>query len=115
MAVANTASRGLDPYKKYAVYEELRDTWIEVIFKHEGLVFTSSGQELSTGTSFLNAKLGSICGMKWEDIDLSKTVKLTDIGVSGWTINLYVKSDGDWKLIACMDTDSEREVLLHRT
>ena len=38
---------GLDPYKKYAVYEELRDTWIEVIFKHEGLLFTSSGQGLA--------------------------------------------------------------------
>ncbi len=76
-----------------------------MIFKHEGVVFTSSGQELNKGTDFLNAQLGSICGKKWEDIDLSKTVNTGDIGVSGWTINLYVRNNGDWKLIACVDTD----------
>ena len=51
---------GLNPYKTYAVYEDLDDDWIEVIYEHEGLVFTSSGQELNTGTSFLNAEEVSI-------------------------------------------------------
>ena len=74
---------GLNPYKTYAVYEDLDDDWIEVIYEHEGLVFTSSGQELNTGTSFLNAEEVSICGFKYEDSDLSgpstpMTVSLKD-------------------------------------
>ena len=99
--------KDLDPYMKYAVYEEMRDGWIEVIFKNEGLVFTSSGQTLNKGTDFLNAQVGSICGTKWEDMDLSKTINAGDIPVAGWTINLYIQSGSSWKQIADVKTGAD--------
>jgi hypothetical protein len=99
--------KDLDPYMKYAVYEELRDGWIEVIFKNEGLVFTSSGQVLNKGTDFLNAQVGSICGTKWEDMDLGKTINAGDVPVAGWTINLYILSGSSWKQIADVKTGAD--------
>ena len=79
---------GLNPYKTYAVYEDLDDDWIEVIYEHEGLVFTSSGQELNTGTSFLNAEEVSISGFKYEDSDLSGTIDADDGVLEGWQSDL---------------------------
>ena len=87
---------GLNPYKTYAVYEDLDDDWIEVIYEHEGLVFTSSGQELNTGTSFLNAEEVSICGFKYEDSDLSGTIDADDGVLEGWGVDLYMLVGEDY-------------------
>ena len=59
-----------------------------MIDEHEGLVFTSSGQELNTGTSFLNAEEVSICGFKYEDSDLSGTIDADDGVLEGWGVDL---------------------------
>ena len=87
---------GLNPYKTYAVYEDLDDDWIEVIYEHEGLVFTSSGQELNTGTSFLNAGRSRSRGFKYEDSDLSGTIDADDGVLEGWGVDLYMLVGEDY-------------------
>ncbi|MHC1681257.1 MAG: hypothetical protein AB9860_08495 [Methanomassiliicoccales archaeon] len=85
---------GLNPYKTYAVYEELMFIWTEVIFQHEGLVFTSSGQTLSTGTDFLNALNIDICGYKLEDTNLDG---VGDVGIEDWRMDLWgYPNDNAW-------------------
>jgi protocatechuate 3,4-dioxygenase beta subunit len=54
--------------------------------RYEGIVL-AAGQEI-TGKDFVNARYGSICGIKWEDLDCDGE---GDIPVEGVTVELWQK------------------------
>jgi len=95
--------QNLNPYMMYAVYEELRDTWTEVTYKHEWLTACGSGMEIM-GQYFLNARNIDICGCKWEDKDLSGTISPGDVTVAGWGVTLKVWNGDSYEFLACTTT-----------
>ena len=86
----------LDPYEMYAVYEELRDSWTEVVFEHEGLMACGSGVDIC-GVDFLNARNGEICGHKYWDKNANGIYEpCTETPLQGWTIKLYAWVGEEW-------------------
>ena len=74
---------------------------------HENIEIPESGGKAG-GNDFLNARLGSVCGTKWEDWNLDRKIGSGDGPVSGWGVDLYIWDDieEEWVLIAATSTDA---------
>jgi len=95
----------LDPYKTYAVYEEYRCGWTEVITKHEGLEACGSGMDIM-GQDFLNARNGDICGHKYWDKNADGIYDpCNETPLQGWTIKLYAWVCDGWVYCGQQKTD----------
>ena len=83
----------LDPYLVYTVREALAPEgwmWVSPIDgEYSSLTASGSGVDI-TDVNFLNVRLGSICGYKYEDKDLSGTINTGDVTVPYWEVLLYV-------------------------
>jgi protocatechuate 3,4-dioxygenase beta subunit len=81
----------------YIVEEETQTGWQAVSATVVGAEVTAGGD---TDVDFVNEELGAISGTKTADTNNDDT---GDVGVEGWTINLYSDVDGDGEIDAGVD------------
>ena len=108
---------GLDISLTYKVVEVPQDGWIEVISSREGLTIPGPHGDQYNNTDFLNARYGSISGIKWEDVNLNKVIDGPDRVAPAppdWTVELWSRTprlgSGSW----LTSHDREREIQVHR-
>ncbi|MCA6122782.1 hypothetical protein J6500_12870 [Bradyrhizobium sp. WSM 1704] len=86
-ATGSYSFTGLTP-GDYLIKEEDRSGWVHLSSAQINQDSVTSGQNL-TNQDFVNYRLGSISGHKYEDADASNATTGDRSAVSGWTITLY--------------------------
>ena len=97
----------LDPYQNYKVAEHGKSGWVHASPTSIDYIKIPESGGKAGGNDFLNARLGSVCGTKWEDWNLDKQIGSGDGPVSGWAVDLYVMDEVRLDLIASTSTGAD--------